>query len=44
MKTGQILTYHHRKEMDFMVEHTMTKETLKNQTDCPLRQRDLCLL
>ena len=28
---GQILAYHHRKEMDFMVEHTMTKETLKNR-------------
>ena len=28
---GYTLTYHHRKEMDFMVEHTMTKETLENR-------------
>lgn len=26
-----MLAYHHRKEMNFMVEHTMTKEILKNR-------------
>ena len=28
---GYTLTYYHRKEMNFMVEHTMTKEILKNR-------------